>query len=67
MKQGSDAMPCLLRGAGLVDAWEPGRRLQSLDRRSWSGRPRVRVETRESTVCVEDEGHGRKGGAGLLS
>lgn len=24
MKQGSDAMPCLLRGAGLVDAAELG-------------------------------------------
>ena len=50
-----------------VEAGRPGRRLQSLDRRSWSGRPWVRVETQESTVCVEDEGHGRKGGAGLLS
>lgn len=29
IKQGSDARPRLLRGAGLVDAWKPGRRWQN--------------------------------------
>ena len=52
-----------------VEAGRPGRRLQSLEFRQESAvwETTVRVETRESAVCVEDEGHGRKGGAGLLS